>query len=186
MAEIDGTYALGPAAGRLLVKTGRTGLGSKAGHDLTLEVTRWQGTATVDTTDPANSSANVDAEIDSFEVREGTGGLKPLTDADRAEIKRNLREKVLLADRYPRITFRSTKFEGSPHSFVIEGDLMIVGNVHPVVVRGSLSEGRVRGGATVTQSQWGIKPYSAFFGALRLRDEVKVEFDLSLQNPGTG
>lgn len=181
MAEIDGIHALGPAVGRLVVKTGRTGLGSKAGHDLTIEVTRWQGTATVDTADPANTSVEVDVEIDSFEVREGSGGFKPLTDADRVEIKKILREKVLPADRYPEISFRSTNFQGSPESFAIEGDLTIAGNARPLVVQGSLSQGRVRGGATVTQSQWGIKPYSAFFGALRLRDEVEVEFDLRLQ-----
>lgn len=176
-----GTHALGPDAGRLLVKTSRTGLGSKAGHDLTIEVTQWQGTATVDTADPANSSVNVDVEIDSFEVREGTGGIKALTDDDRAEIKKTLREKILHADRYPTITFRSARVEGSPESFVVEGDLTIVGTAHPVTVRGSLSDGHVRGGATVVQSRWGIKPYSAFLGALRLRDEVEVEFDLNLE-----
>jgi hypothetical protein len=32
----------------------------------------------------------------------------------------------------------------------------------------------------VPQSAFGIKPYSGFFGALKLRDEVTVEFDLDL------
>jgi hypothetical protein len=40
----DGSYRVGPPSGRLLVKTARTGLGSKAGHDLTIEVTSWRGT----------------------------------------------------------------------------------------------------------------------------------------------
>ena len=47
-------------------------------------------------------------------------------------------------------------------------------------VRAELEGDRVRGGATVTQSRWGIKPYSAFFGALRLADDVEVEFDVRL------
>jgi polyisoprenoid-binding protein YceI len=79
-----GAYRLGPEFGRLLVKTTRTGLGAKAGHDLTIVVTRWRGRATVDTSDPASSSVVVEVEVDSLEVREGTGGVKPLTDADRA------------------------------------------------------------------------------------------------------
>jgi hypothetical protein len=37
----------------------------------------------------------------------------------------------------------------------------------------------VRGWATVTQTTWGIKPYTAFLGALRLADEVRVEFRLT-------
>jgi len=85
MPATDGTYALGPATGKLLVKTARTGLGSKLGHDLTIEVTRWSGTVTVDTAEPANSSARLDVEVDSFQVREGAGALKPLTDGDRAK-----------------------------------------------------------------------------------------------------
>ncbi len=40
-----------------------------------------------------------------------------------------------------------------------------------------MTDGRVVGRAAVVQSQWGIRPYSAFFGALKLRDEVKVDFD---------
>jgi len=29
----------------------------------------------------------------------------------------------------------------------------------------------------VVQTEYGIKPYTAFFGALKLRDEVAVEFE---------
>jgi hypothetical protein len=28
------------------------------------------------------------------------------------------------------------------------------------------------------QSRWGIRPYSAFLGALKLRDKVEVKFDI--------
>ena len=88
--SIAGAYRLGPKSGRLLVNTTRTGLGAKAGHDLTIEVTRWHGHATVDTAVPANSSVTVQVDVDSFQVRQGTGGVKPLTDADRAEISKTL------------------------------------------------------------------------------------------------
>ncbi len=91
-----GSYRLGPQAGRLLLKTGRTGLGRRAGHDLTIEATRWQADVVVNTADPGQSSVTVTIEADSVEVREGTGGLKPLTDADRADIKTTICEKILL------------------------------------------------------------------------------------------
>lgn len=180
MAALEGTHTLGPDGGTLLVKTGRTGLGSRAGHDLTIEVTRWRGTATIDTGGPASSSVSLTAEVDSFEVREGTGGVKPLTDADRTEIKKTLREKILRADQYPTIDFRSTRVEGGPDAFTVTGDLTVVGTTRPVTVRGSLGEGTARGAGTVVQSEYGIKPYSAFFGALKLADEVTVECDVDL------
>src|SRR5215211_647331 len=88
--SIAGAYRLGPKSGWLLVNTTRTGLGAKAGHDLTIEVTRWHGHATADTAVPANSSVNIQVDVDSFQVRQGTGGVKPLTDADRAEISKTL------------------------------------------------------------------------------------------------
>lgn len=178
----EGTYVLGPADGRLLVRTGRSGLGRRAGHDLTIEATRW--TAAVAVRDSlAESSAEVTVEVDGLEVREGTGGVKPLTDQDRAEIGKTLRQ-ILDAGRHSEITFRADAVRSAgPADGVrgeIEGDLTIMGRARPVRVRAVLEGDRVHGDATVQQSKWGIKPYSAFFGALRLADEVEVAFDLRL------
>lgn len=184
MGAADGNYAIGPESGRLLVRTARTGLGARAGHDLTIEVTRWRGNVVVRAEDPAGSSAAVEAEVDSFEVREGTGGVKPLTDSDRGEIKATITGKILNARQHPMITFQSTRVTGTAEQFRVDGDLTVAGVTHPVVVAGRLTDGRARGSATVTQSQWGIRPYTAFFGALKLRDEVAVEFDIVLAAAG--
>lgn len=181
MAVADGVYRLGPESGRLLVRTARTGLGAKAGHDLTLEVTRWHGRATVDATEPANSTVNLEIDVTSFEVREGTGGVKPLTDSDRRDIQRNIREKILHTDRHPSITFHSTRVAGTHEAVTVDGELTIVGTAQPVTARGSVSDdGRLHATATVAQSRWGIKPYTAFLGALKLRDEVEIELDATL------
>jgi polyisoprenoid-binding protein YceI len=110
--------------------------------------------------------------------------VKPLTSGDRAEIRRTLREKILHAGRHPVITFTASRVSGTPEAFQLDGDLAIAGRTEPVTVRGTLAGGRARGSATVTQSRWGIRPYTAFFGALRLRDDVEVEFDVSLAEPG--
>jgi polyisoprenoid-binding protein YceI len=185
MALLNGTHRLGPEAGQLLLKTSRTGLGSKAGHDLTIEVTRWTAVAVVDTPHPANSSVTVNVDATSFEVRQGTGGVKPLTDGDRADIKKTITGKILRTATYPEIGFRSTRVSGQPGAFTIEGDLTIVGVARPVMVQCAASAGgRVRGTATVKQSDWGIKPYSALLGALRLKDEVEVQFEVELPTSG--
>ncbi|TDD79542.1 YceI family protein [Actinomadura darangshiensis] len=171
---MEGTFELAPDDGRLVLRTGRSGLGRRAGHDLTIEATRWS--AAVEAREPLDaSSVEVTVEVDALEVREGAGGVKPLTDQDRAEIGKNLR-KVLDVRRYPRIRFVSTGVGED----TVEGDLTIMGRVKPVRVRAALDGDRVHGGVTIEQSRWGIKPYSAFFGALRLADEVEIEFDLRL------
>ncbi|MEU9398048.1 YceI family protein [Streptomyces sp. NPDC048324] len=64
--------------------------------------------------------------------------MKPLTDADRAEIKRALEGRTLLdTAEHPTITFRSTRIEGNAESFEITGDLVIKGRTHSVPVRRS-------------------------------------------------
>jgi polyisoprenoid-binding protein YceI len=175
----SGTYDLGPASGTLRLRTGRSGLGRRAGHDLTIEATRWSGQAVLDAGEPSRSAVTVEIAVDSFEVVEGSGGVMALTDADRAEIVKVVRDKVLHTREHPMITFRSTGVEGGPDSFTIEGDLTIMGVTRPVTVRGQASGGRLTGGATVVQSRWGIKPYSALFGQLKVADPVEIEFDVA-------
>ncbi|MGA8118096.1 MAG: YceI family protein [Actinocatenispora sp.] len=178
-----GRYRFGGEHGQLVLHTSRTGLGRKAGHDLAIEATRWSGETTVGDT----HDVQVAVEIDGLEVRTGSGGLKPLTDHDRREIRRTLRgEKLLAANVQPTITFHATEVSGTSDRFELTGDLTVAGTTRPVTVRGSVSDtGRVRGTATIVQSRWGIKPYTAFFGALRLADEVEIEFDTAL-DPVTG
>jgi polyisoprenoid-binding protein YceI len=180
MAVPDGVYRIGPESGRLLVRTARTGLGAKAGHDLTIEATRWHGEVTVDAAEPANAAVSLDVEVDSFEVREGTGGVKRLTDSDRRDIKKTIRQKILHTDRHPTITFRSTRVEGTPEAVTVAGDLTITGRTNPITVHGRVDDGRLHGTATVVQTRWGIKPYTGFFGALKLRDEVEIELTATL------
>jgi polyisoprenoid-binding protein YceI len=162
-----------------MIKTSRTGLGRRAGHDLTIEVTRWEATVAADLADPDGSSVVATIDVGSLEVREGAGGVKPLTDGDRSEIKQTLQE-ILDTAGHPTITYRSMQVAGTPASFTIEGDLTLRGVTRPVTVSGALDGDRVGGGATVVQSRFGIKPYSAFFGALKLADEVEITFDLTL------
>ena len=179
MALTGGSHELGPASGHLLVRTGRSGLGRRAGHDLTLEATRWSAQADVDPAEPANSTVTAEIEVESLEVKEGTGGVMPLTDVDRAEIVKNIRGKVLYTSAHPTITFRSTSVEGTPASFTVEGDLTIMGVTRPVTVRGQVSGARLTASATVVQSRWGIKPFSALFGQLRVADPIEIELDLA-------
>jgi polyisoprenoid-binding protein YceI len=183
MALADGIYRLTPESGRLLVKTGRTGMGKRAGHDLVIEATRWQADVTVDAATPENSTASVEVDVDSLEVREGLGGVKPLTEKDRADITNTLRD-ILDGATHPTIRFHSTRVAGSVESLTVEGNLVIRGETQPVTVSAEVTGDRVRGSTTVTQTRWGIKPYSAFLGALKLADEVGVEFDATLVPSG--
>jgi polyisoprenoid-binding protein YceI len=181
VAATTGNYRLGPDNGRVVLKTGRVGLAARAGHDLTLEVTRWSAQVEVPDDDAGGlTAATVKAEFDlgSLEVREGTGGAKSLSDRDRADIKKQL-NGILGTGTASFASSKIVRFGSSGGA--VEGTFTLNGQSEPV--RLQLSEpqpGRFRGSATVVQSALGVKPYVGFFGALKVKDEVTVEFEVTL------
>jgi hypothetical protein len=181
VAAYTGNFRLGPGAGRVLIKTGRAGLAARAGHDLTIEVTRWSAKVSVPPEEDGGlTAATVSAELDlgSLEVREGTGGAKPLSDRDRRDIKKQM--SGILGDGTASFTSSRIITSGASGG-AIEGSLTLGGKTQPVRLQVTMpGSGRYRGTGTVVQSAFGIKPYVGFFGALKLRDEVGVEFEVDL------
>jgi hypothetical protein len=123
------TYQLGPEQGRILVSTGRAGLAARAGHDLTIEITRWSARVEVPGDDVASATI----------TPSGSGGT-------------------------------------------IDGTLTMRGTTHPVRLEiTSPGAGRYLGSTTIRQTDFGITPYSGFFGALKLRDEVAADFEVTME-----
>jgi polyisoprenoid-binding protein YceI len=154
-------HRLGPENATLTVHTRRGGAAAKAGHDLELRVTSWQ--AELDET-----HAELTADATSLRVVKGTGGMQALGDEDKANIQQTIDDDVL---RRQDIVFRSTRVDGSR----VEGELTLGGQTRPIAFdleRGE--DGDVRATATVTQTRWGMKPFSALFGTLKVLDDVEV------------
>jgi polyisoprenoid-binding protein YceI len=168
-----GTYRLGPDAGTLSVHTGRTGAAAKAGHDLLLEVTAWEATIEVG----EQTSVELTADPTSLRVREGRGGMQSLGDDDMANIHETIDGEVL--KRQP-IAFRSIAVEVAGPSLAVEGELTVAGQTRPLAFDVNLADRRVRATAVVTQTDFGMKPYSTLFGALKVADDVTVELDAAL------
>src|SRR5215207_8687468 len=142
MAVATGSHKLGPESASLQVKTYREGVAAKVGHDLVIDVTRWEATVDI-AADPARSSVELSADSRSMEVREGVRGVKPLTDRDRGEIRRNIDEKVLGGQP---IEFRSSAVrmpEGAGR-LTVDGELTMAGSARPVTAQLDVSgDGRV-------------------------------------------
>jgi polyisoprenoid-binding protein YceI len=171
-----GTYRLGPDDGTLLVRTKRGGAAAKAGHNLTMHVTSWEAVLDVGAT-LSDSTFEVDVDGGSLRVIEGTGGMQALGDDDKANIHQTIDDEVLKQER---ITFQSSQVQGmaGDSGLSIQGDLTLLGATHPIGFDIEIGdEGRLSCVATLKQSDWGIKPYSALFGALKVLDEIEVEID---------
>lgn len=174
-----GTHELGPGTASLVVKTYREGLAAKAGHDLIIDVRQWEATLQVGE-DLSQSSFQLHADARSLYPREGLRGIKPLTDKDREEIRKNIDEKVLGGEP---ISFRSSAVEADAGGgrLSVRGDLTIHGQTRPASFELSVdADGHVTGTAPLEQSQWGIKPYRGLMGALKVRDSIEVVFDGTL------
>jgi polyisoprenoid-binding protein YceI len=175
MTLASGIHKLGPENASLQVKTYREGVAAKAGHDLVIDVTRWDATV-----DLAESTVELNADARSLEVREGLRGLKPLTDKDRSEIRKNIDDKILQGQP---IAFRSTaaRLPEAEGPLVVEGELTMAGTTRPITARLDVgADGSVRGTIPLTQSEWGIKPYRGLMGALKVRDDLEIVLDARL------
>jgi polyisoprenoid-binding protein YceI len=161
----------GPDNARLTIRTGRSGAASKAGHDLLIEVGSWSATLDPD----AQPALTLTADARSLRVLEGTGGVKSLDDDDRANIAKTIDDDVLKGCA---IEFRSSQADRRDDgTLAVTGELELGGRRGPVEFDLTNRDGRLTGEAVVKQTAFGIKPYSALFGTLKVADEVRIEID---------
>src|SRR6516164_3330505 len=131
MAVLAGRHQLGPDQGRIILRTFRDGLAAQAGHDLTIEAIRWSGVLGVN---EDLSPADLDIRIDmgALVVRDGTGGVKPLSDRDRREIAVTTR-KVRRTDQHPEAVFAADSFRpAAGGGGEISGTLTLRGQERPL------------------------------------------------------
>ncbi len=182
MAISAGSYELGPDNGTLSVRTKKAGAAAKAGHNLLIEVASWSATLEVGA-DGGQTSIELTADARSLRVIEGTGGVSALGDDDKARIKQTIDKEVLKGSA---IEFHSTAVQGEldptgDTQLSVSGELELAGRRRPIAFElRAGADGRLLGAAIVKQSSWGIKPYSALFGTLKVVDEVMVEIAAEL------
>ena len=100
--------------------------------------------------------------------------MQALGDDDVANIHQTIDDEVL---KRQEIRFRSTRVHGDAdgRTLRVEGDLTLAGETQPIAFDLAIGDdGRLNASAVVKQTAWGMKPYSALFGALKVKDEVEV------------
>jgi polyisoprenoid-binding protein YceI len=172
-----GTYRLGPGHGRLTVNTGRTGAAAKAGHNLTIDVSAWDATV-VAGDDPADTRIELEADGASLKVLQGVGGMQALGEDDKADIEKTIHDDVL---KKQSVRFASTSAVQSGDNLTVTGDLTLNKQTHPITFDvAAADDGTLSATTVIKQSDWGMKPYSTLFGALKVVDEVQVSIAAKL------
>ncbi len=172
-------YDVDVAASRLQVKTYKGGLLSGLGHSHVVRATDFDGVIRFDPKDPKKSSIDVSVPVKKLELAD------EVSDSDRKKILSNMHKYVLKTERAKKnetIRFVSTKFDPVEDGFEVTGNLTLAGVTKPVKV-----EMRVRRGRTsiktstkfdIKQTDFGIKPFSAALGTIRVANRVSFDIDL--------
>ena len=104
-------------------------------------------------------------------MQKGTGGMQALGEDDKDNIHQTIDDEVL---QRRDIVFRSTRVSQDGETLKTEGELTLAGKTEPLAFDVTFTDGAPHARIVVTQTRWGMKPYSALFGALKVLDEVEV------------
>jgi polyisoprenoid-binding protein YceI len=186
-----------PGAIRFVVNTSRsrfqvqafaTGILSSFGHSPKIAIRDFQGEVHFVPGKPEASSVRIVAQMDSLRVTDD------VSEKDRSEIERTMRNDVLEISRFPEAIFESTEVSGS---LVFEGQYRVTMNgnltLHGVNTKQSLqaqvivSENQLRaqGDFPLRQTDYHMKLVSVAGGTLKLKDELKFTFEIIL-SPAPG
>ncbi|MFM7735404.1 MAG: YceI family protein [Alphaproteobacteria bacterium] len=161
-----------------LVLTFKEGLLSAVAHDLVLRVERF----TVEI-DPDRRAVVGIFDAASLRVvdaaREGQPVPGVLGAAQKAEIESNVARWVLEPAGHPEIRYASTAVADAPGGgFAVDGVLRLHGVERPLSVEVRAEGAGHVARAVVHQPDFGIRPYSALLGTLRVRADVEVRLSL--------
>jgi polyisoprenoid-binding protein YceI len=152
--------------------TFKQGMLSAVAHDLRLSLCGYEldldGGKLRFSADPA--SIRVDGVMRTQQLDQTT-----LDAAARAEIERTLREQILHVQEHPRITFSGSLALEGPAA-AVEGALVMCGVAKPLRLSATRGDAGFSGQVELRPSDWGIRPYRALLGAIKLQDRVIVEF----------
>jgi polyisoprenoid-binding protein YceI len=160
------------AKSTITVRVYKAGVFSALGHDHEIAAPVASGTV-----DAAAHQVELHVNANALRVRDAKA-----SDKDREEIQRTmLGPEVLDAQRHSTIVFRSTGAEPTgPASWKLKGNLTLHGQTRPVEVEVRESGGNYLGASRFKQSDFGITPVKVAGGTIKVKDEVRIEFEIQL------
>lgn len=171
------TYQLIAAESSFTVFVGKAGALSFLAHDHNIAVRSFAGRVVVPEAGAEQGSLELDIEAKSLVL------LDKISDKDRAEITKSMNDAVLETSKFPKITFRSVGVSNvNGASLTVNGDLTLHGVTKriavPVTLAATPQQLRATGKYVLKQTDFGITPYSAAGGSIKVKNEVILSFNL--------
>ncbi len=157
----------------LTIRVFKTGLFSAFAHNHEIQAPITEGAVDL------SRGPTVALHMDARRLRVLDPGASPRT---VAQIQSTMDGPTVLdSGRFPEISFQSTAVESlAAAHWTVRGKLTLHGQTRPVVVDVALRDGHYRGSATLKQRDFGIAPVSIAGGTVKVKDEVRIEFDIVL------
>lgn len=175
-------YALDSSQSKFVARAFAGGLLWFKGKDHLVAVREFTGEAQITPGSITPASLEITAKAASMvETRE------VFTAQEKEIINKELREIVLEPEKYPDITFKSTRVSGKStgaerYELKIEGNLTLHGVTRgitiPTEVTLSGNDMRARGEFSIDRDDFGVKATSAFHGMVRVRKKIEFSFDI--------
>jgi len=175
-------YSIDVAKSRFTARAFATGLLSAMGHNPTLAIREYTGEAMIPSGNLEQASLRVTVQSASLTVTDD------MSQKDRTELENKMRQEVLETSAYPEIVFESSKISPSQlgestYSVNMVGDLTLHGVSRNETIYAQVTlvgeTLRAYGEFSLRQTDYGIRLVSVAGGTLKVKDEVKVTFDLT-------
>ena len=160
------------------------GMLSFMGHNPTFAVRRYGGEIQLTADNTRVESMLLIAQASSLTLLDKVG------DKDASEIENTLNAEVLEISRFPEIAFVSrdvsmNQIEGAKYDVRINGTLSLHGEKQAQTINAETEIAgktiRARGEFSLKQSDFNIKQVKALGGTLKVKDEVKISFDITAE-----
>ena len=171
-------------ASKFTVQAFATGILSAMGHNPIIGISRFTCEVNFNAELVRGRDFGMEIEAASLSI------LDDISAKDRGEMERIMKQEVLEISRYPAIQYRSSevrlqRIDGQMFNAELQGSLDChgVSRAFPITARILLTGEMIRasGGFGLKQSDFKIKPVSVAGGALKLKDELKVSFEIVLR-----
>jgi polyisoprenoid-binding protein YceI len=176
-------YVIDPKGSTFTVRAFATGLLSSFGHDPTIAIPDFQGEVHFTSGALEDASLRIVIQAASLIVTDD------ISQKDREEIERRMYDEVLETDGFQEIVYDAPRASSvqriaeSQYVVALNGELTLhgVNRAQPVSARVTIKDETLRatGDFSIRQSDYEIRPVSAAGGTVKLKDELKLSFDIT-------
>ncbi len=176
-------YLIDATVSKFIVRAFATGMLSAFGHNPTIAIPDFQGEVQWTSGGLEDASLRIAIQAASLTVTDD------ISEKDRQEIERRMKDEVLETDGFEQIVYECPrpssvqKISQGQYAVTLNGELVLHGvtRAQPVFTRITIKDDALRaaGDFSVRLSDYEIRPVSAAGGTVKLKDEIKLSFDIA-------